>query len=1525
MSVALLQTFKQRTRFSCYGRLFVIFILAIILIILQAGYAATLVDTVINNTATAHYSIDGSNESLQASVVIKTDSHTPSLISFRRISENGEPTTIYPAAYNAGTEEGKLWKPIESLTLATGEKINFNQPIKTEPSAQFVANDPIIIHVIDYDQNKDSNKRETVFVSIIIPETGDKETILLTETGLNTDIFIAAVETHLGHKANYDGRFSVARGAKLTVTYNDQSDSTDINATAALIDPLSRINLTKIADKKEVTIGDLISYKITLHNTSYDLTQVKIKDILPLGFYYQQGSATLNGKTLASDKITIKGRKLLFSIGEVPKNIDKDWLIRYQVKVGVNTAIGYAINQAQAFSAHDSSNIATAKVKIKDVLMRETSLITGRIMLGCQQNTPSEVLENIRLYTESGRSALSDKNGFWHLEGLSQKAHVVQLDTKSLPAGYHPIDCDKNNDNANSATSKFINSQTFWRANFYLEKSSSITNSKNKITSIDIHKKIDPLAKFTKQFANHSKPGFEILWPPHNYVPMVASTKIAIKYPPQQKIKVYLNNKPVSRLNYDGSVTNTAGTVTIRRWRGVDINTQQKDNLLTVILLNKKGKEVDRKMHTIHFSGKPTTVEYLPNDSLLIADGKTASIITFRVKDEDGFPMRANTHGYFSLNDSQIKPENNQPLSGESAIKGKYKYYIKQDGIAQIKLAPTSRSGKVSIDILLSDKTQTINAWLKPKLRDWILVGLVEGSLAYKKLKGNMLSLADKGIRENQQQGRIALFAKGRIKGNYLLTLAYDSAKKQGNLNNEKRAELEGNIDPNGWYTVYADQSSQQDETASSKKLFLKLEKNQFYALFGDNNTGLTTTELSRYERTLTGLHSEYRGDQYSYHFFASHTEKRHQRDEIAGDGTSGLYYLSQPIVQNSESIRIETRDPLDFNKVVATRQLVRHKDYNIDYDSRTLFFKFPIFGRDKHLNHNFIIADYETDAGNKKTLSAGGRAAVKFNQGNIETGVTFIHEDNTDDSTAHLLGLDMQYKPSDKFEIKAEIAQTQLKNNKGTAWLAELKKKTSNGESSVYIRQQGTDFGLGHQKISEQGQQKIGLISRYKLNSKTQLKGELSQQRDLADNAIRQRFSVQATKQFEQGQVLIGTRHSRNKSDTENTQATALLLGGSLSTKNKKATLHGKLEKHFIGNSQSSSDPDRISLGVDIALTDKISLFSEHEISDEGDSISQSSRIGITHPLWQGAKAKTSIHREEQKQSIKTYAMTGLSQHIKLNDQLMLDFGLDYASTIDSKIKQSITLDKINDTSKNKRDDYIATSLGYQWKQNHWGSLGRLELRNGDQEDKVNLQLELNHQIATGKQLKTRLKSLHIKNNNGEQQQQTTVSMGVAWQPFDAGSSVLERLDYINESDTHGGISQQTRKLINNIHLNQKFDRLEIGLHHGIQHILSSNDKTQKENSTLDVGLLEAKYKLNKLWSIGTHGGYSYDWDNNNTEKVAGVSVSASPAKNTQISLGYNFEGFDDHPFDTRAYTSEGVFTQILYKFDQDTLKLNR
>ena len=125
----------------------------------------------------------------------------------------------------------------------------------------------------------------------------------------------------------------------------------------------------------------------------------------------------------------------------------------------------------------------------------------------------------------------------------------------------------------------------------------------------------------------------------------------------------------------------------------------------------------------------------------------------------------------------------------------------------------------------------------KPAARDWILVGFAEGTAGYNTLSDNVVAAADAGlVDEYYDEGRVAFFAKGQVKGEYLLTLAYDSDRERS----ETRNAFETVIDPNAYYPLYADKAEQRFEAASQRKLYLKLERSQFFALFGDFNTGLS-------------------------------------------------------------------------------------------------------------------------------------------------------------------------------------------------------------------------------------------------------------------------------------------------------------------------------------------------------------------------------------------------------------------------------------------------------------------------------------------------------------------------------------------------------------------------------------------------------------------------------------------------------------------------------------------------------------
>ena len=577
----------------------------------------------------------------------------------------------------------------------------------------------------------------------------------------------------------------------------------------------------------------------------------------------------------------------------------------------------------------------------------------------------------------------------------------------------------------------------------------------------------DPIKLYGEKYLETAAEGFEILWPKNNYVPSVASTKIVVKSSPKHKVEVYLNGKKVSALNYDGSDTNKARTVSIKRWVGVDINIKQRDNTLLVVLKDKSGKEIARKTHNIHFSSNPASAELLKEESILIADGKTTPVIALQIKDEEGFPMRANTHGYFTIKNNRysVKTHANDgdDRNLNESLAGSYKYLIEEDGIARIELNPTTQSGEVKLNLSFiessinhgtktnSKRNTDISVWLKPALREWIMVGIAEGTLAHKKLSGNMQSLTDLDKSDEfYKRGRIAFFAKGQVKGKYLLTLAYDTHKNE----NEVGSQLNGNIDPDAWYTIYADNSNSQYDAPSSRKLYMKIEKDNFYALFGDYQTGMTVTELASYERVLNGIKTEYQGERFSYKAFISETSNNHQHDEIPGDGTSGLYRLSSNIIPNSETIKIETRDRFHSDRIIETRQLTRYQDYNIDYDAGTLFFKFPITGRDKNFNPNIIVVDYDSEEDSNKSITAGGRVAMKSFDGKLETGVSAIHEGRNKAKDNQLIAADLTYNITPDTKIHAEIAQskTEARNYKSkTAYIVELEKEIEKMEARLY------------------------------------------------------------------------------------------------------------------------------------------------------------------------------------------------------------------------------------------------------------------------------------------------------------------------------------------------------------------------------------------------------------------------------------------------------------------------------------------
>ncbi len=1518
-----------------------------------------------------------SDHALSDLAIATVNVRTPSTITFLRIDDAGDAQVIPPTSYNDNQAGGKHWQEIDSITLLNGAVASLPTPQPLVKADRYSIAEPVVIQIKDLDQNTNSNKVETIIITVTVPGSNDKEVLLLTETAPDSGIFRGVIQTTGATSRIQDGKLSIQQGYKIAVSYQDEEDLNDVSATAALVVPKTRLALNKTVDKDSAAIGELVRYTLSFDNTTaFTLSRISMVDKLPVGMRYVKGSARLNGTPLhngENTQVTDDGRNLRFALQNMPRGAS--WSLEYVVKITAGISPGKAINQAQMISGQLSSNIARASITIKDDLMRNKNILTGRVYIGCPSSADKHkdrnVLKNARIYLETGRSVLSDDAGFWHMEGVQPGTHVLQLDADSLPNGYAPLLCRNNTRHAGDAQSQFVDllPGTLWQVDFYVKKIAA--DEQHAISTKTTSGRIDPVKQFGDDYLKTANADFEILWPPHNFVPDIASTKIIVKSPAKQRIEVLLNGKKVNPLNYDGSDTNKARTVTIRRWVGVDIDTKKRNNTLLVILKNKKGKELARKTHNIHFSGKPASARFLPEQSYLIADGKTIPVIALQVFDEDGFPMRANTHGYFTLEDSnyQVKTlaENKDRLNLNESLGGSYKYLIGKDGIARIKLNPTTQSGELKLHLHFNksrnvsgsrstisrgsqDKQNNrignekiISVWLKPHLRKWIMVGVAEGTLGYSMLSGNLQALKEQDKSERfYKRGRIAFFAKGRIKGKYLLTLAYDTHKKKQKVG----AQLDGNIDPDAWYTVYADNSNSQYDAPSSHKLYVKIEKDNFYAMFGDYHTGLTVTELARYERVLNGIKTEYQNKRYSANAFISETSNQHIHQEIAADGTSGLYYLKRHIIANSEIIKIETRDRFHSDKIIESRVLTRYQDYDIDYDAGTLFFKFPVTSRDRDFNPNIIIADYDLeeavlgDSGNT-AITAGGRVAAKTKNGKLEVGVSALNQGRNKGRDDRLVGVDATYQITPDTKLHAEIASSSTQSSQfksRQAYVIELEKQIADMEARLYVKKKDKHFGIDAQ-TSEDGIRKAGAELRYNVNDKTRINAQVSHQKNLSNN--NERLLAQATlehKLTKQADVSVGARHSKETFGNETISNDTLLAGGRYTTKNGKVTLRGNIEKNINADNDSELSPDRAVVGVDIKLKQGFTVFAEHETTDNSKQTTHNSRVGVTKSLWKGATGKSSYTQERTDQGQRDYATLGLSQKVKITDKIRGDFSIDQTKTIrNSRIRRFNDNEPAiqgNTLQGTQSDDYTAFSVGLGSNQKDWSWTTRFELRAGEINDKINFRAGLIRHLEDGKNLSAKLSISRSENEFAEYANRTRLSLGSAWHPKNKDFVFLNRLDLVDEdnsltnnSDTNAypgnhvsGLESHTQKIIHNMHYNRKInDKTQISLHHGIKYVKEDN-KGIKHSTTIDTASAEIRRDINSKWDIGIQGGYLHDWNEGNIDYLAGVSVGVTPMENAWLGLGYNFEGFDDRDFDKNNYKRQGPYVNFRYKFNQNS-----
>jgi uncharacterized repeat protein (TIGR01451 family) len=902
-----------------------------------------------------------------------------------------------------------------------------------------------------------------------------------------------------------------------------------------------------------------------------------------------------------------------------------------------------------------------------------------------------------------------------------------------------------------------------------------------------------------------------------------------------------------------------------------------------------------------------------------VADGKTPVRLKLELYDADGTLIPAGAE--LEIREGTLKPLKQKDLFSAIPAAGSLEQVqMSKDGDALFQ--PVNNSGLYRVVLGYNNSIVEAETYVQPMLRDWILVGLVEGTLGYNTASGNMENLQGTDMAEDlYKDGRIALFAKGQIQGKWLLTMAYDTAKTKGTSGDG----LFQTINPETYYTLYGDASQQQYDAASTKKLYIRIEREQFYAMFGDYDTGLTVTELSRYSRRMTGLKTELQGKNFEINAFASETEQAYVRDEIAGDGTSGIYRLSRRnIIANSEKITIETRDRFRSEIQVSSRSLGRFTDYSIDYDTGTVIFKEPIHSRDVQFNPIMIVAEYETVATSRQDYTYGGRAGVKLLDQRLKVGGSYIHEGQGDRSS-NLYGVDTLLKLGQSTILRAEFATSDFvagaASRSGNAYLAEVSHTSKIFDAKAYIREQEAGFGLGQQPGSEAGTRKMGVEGTYRLNDSFRANGTLYRQYNLLTNATRDVSEGKLNYTDKRYGVSVGLLHADDRlGDGTSRRSTQLTLGGKVLTLYDRLTLtldHAQ----SIGSNSNADFPTRTALGAEFLITKSLTLLAAQELTWGTGAVTQNTRLGMRSSLWKGAALTSSVERQFNENDERVFANVGLKQTWQIGDAWKVDAGLDRSQTLTRTAHYQFNTNVQQASGSTENFTAISGGATYQVKHLTWDN--RLEFRLADSENKWGLMSGLVSEVDSRWAWSGRAQVFQTSASSGIDTTKANLRYGLVIRPPRTRWIVLNRLDYLFDKQSGGTSAGNTSwRLVNNLVANYRPRKeLQISFQYGAKYVCDTVSDRSYRGFTDHVGF-ETRYDFTRKWDIGMRGSLLHSWHGGQYDYSFGPSTGYNVFDNAWVSIGYNLWGFEDKDFSSAAYTSQGPYVRFRMKFDQQTVK---
>ncbi|MGX8219770.1 hypothetical protein ACWS81_03190 [Psychrobacter celer] len=1028
---------------------------------------------------------------------------------------------------------------------------------------------------------------------------------------------------------------------------------------------------------------------------------------------------------------------------------------------------------------------------------------------------------------------------------------------------------------------------------------------------------------------------------------------------------LYANGKAISEQQVGKTAEQEKQNVMAFDYYAVDL--KRGSNTLRGVATDVTGKVISEQTITVLTPDSLQAIDYRTQAQLVPADGISEYQVVISLKDRDNRPYIGTTSLTLDTNIGRINlKDSSQDQAGtQVTVSG---------GELLIPVIAPSAPGKGELVIDTGSSKQIIPLQFTAKLRPLIAVGIVEGAISLKDFDSSNITDAQGAFEQELHEisgnddysatGRAAMFLKGKVRGDYLLTLAYDSDKKGERLFRD--------IEPGEYYPVYGDSSAKGFDAQSTSKLYVRVDKGRSFAMYGDLKTQIDNDEgieLGQYNRTLTGLKAQFEDDNTRITAFAAETSTSQRVNETRGLGISGPYPLGEDfdaVLENSETVEVIIRDANNSGLIISRKTLTRFADYEIDPISRSLYLKSPIASLDIDGNPIYLRVTVEVDEGGEKYW-VGGVAAKQQLTKKVAIGGSYIHSDDPLNKE-ELASVNSVIKLNNKLKLVAEYAKnkaenpnydpsnqinnTELTGNdvEGDAFRVELNfDNKKNTRAKAYYNDADEGFVTGASPLTA-GRTESGVEVTHTFNDKnTALKLEGVRTEDHATDASREGVQASVEQRLSKNIVgEVGLRYYKQDATaaSRNTQAATDVVDVTDDT-----LFNDDIINQSALNGVSNADKDIEGTTARARITSRLPklnnslVFAEYEQDIDNSERNATSiggetalgnlgRLYARHDLINSLSGTYGLDdTDERQRTVAGFDATYMKDGKVYSEYRMRDaisareaeaaIGLKNKWYVQEGLTLSTLFERVESLEGETDNTATAAGIGVEYlaKENYKAS-GRFEKRWGETSDTLLGSAGIAYRYTDDITLLAKDIYSQVDYNDGHR----TINrfqLGAAYRDYDSNQlDMLAKLEYRLDDNATGTDQYQKDTTIwswsGNYHPTRA---LTLSGRYAGKYTQYDADDIVSENTAHAV-YARGLYDVSERWDIGLQAGTYWNKQADDMSYMLGAEVGYSPMTNLWLSLGYNFMGFEDEDIAYDDSTQEGAYFRLRFKFDENLFK---